>query len=311
MFKFPNLDDFGCKTIKEEQTEELPCEKYPIISNGRRFKKDSRKWLHKSTNKNEPDEGLETTEKPIEAIVKRNDVPDSCNGTNHRKSVSFLKSFLEMDYPKDTQTKPIKCCIRNVEENAHGPEMFRRKNKRRLVSPSTGKQHIARFNDSVENKLRHFIQMSHSFRPVSQSEYSSCHSTNGESNGGVSNFSDAEYTGTNTITNLAWNSEDNSIWRHGKFVLSDGSTTTPASESLAPPCIPIKRSKTHEIITEYSDNSRSSWDSTPSVHDSFSELDITPCGSPWTSLSLEDSILLNCSVESSKETATSSKNKSK
>lgn len=71
------------------------------------------------------------------------------------------------------------------------------------------------------------------------------------------------------------------------------------------------RSKTHEIITEYSDNSRSSWDSTPSVHDSLSDLDITPCGSPWASLSLEDSILLNCSVESSRENASSSNNKSK
>ncbi|XP_076103875.1 uncharacterized protein LOC143072691 [Mytilus galloprovincialis] len=310
MFKFSNLDNVGCKTIKEEKSEELPCEKYPIISNGRRFKKDSRKWLHKSTNKNEPDEGLDTTDKPFEAIVERNDSHDSCNGTNNRKSVSFLKSFLEMDYPKDTLTKPIKSCIRNVEENAHGPEMFRRKNKRRLVSPSSGKQQIVRFNDSVEYKLRHFIQMSHSFRTVPQSENSSWHSTNGDSNGGGSNFSDAEYTGTNTITNLAWNSEDNSIWRQGKCVSSDGSTTPTASASSSPPCIPIKRSKTHEIITEYNDISRSSWDSTPSVHDSLSDLDITPCGSPWASLSLEDSILLNCSVESSRENDSSSKNKS-
>lgn len=150
-----------CQQIPEETEDDL-TQKYAIVSNGRRFKKDSRKWLHKSTSRcmqHSIEDDL-----PMEACTEKNITQDSCNGKNH-DSVSFLQTFLESGLEHLPTTRPKRSCIRNVEENANSPELFRRKNKRRSMSPSLGKQSV-RFDDAVEYKLRNFIEISHSFKPI-------------------------------------------------------------------------------------------------------------------------------------------------
>lgn len=161
-FEFSKKKICSCKQIIEEIDDDT-SEKYAILCNGRRFKKDSRKWLHKSTSRSMQLDSEE--DHPLEACLDKNDIEDSCNGKNHTNKESFLQAFLESGLQYFPSTKPSKSCIRNVEENANSPEMFRRKNKRRLKSPSLGKTCVS-FDDFVEDKLRNFIEMSHSFKPI-------------------------------------------------------------------------------------------------------------------------------------------------